>query len=160
MRSGRRGNLNHGKERLGILPKETYTLAIAGSNSLSIDPVVLHCSIGHARLYCLLLCVWIVSKCYNDFFPSFFFFFFRTQHGYRTIFSDVNVLDLFQMTKMMGMCALMPFKNAGYRFEIEKVEIWNYFLKIQWTISTTLTPILGLFVLILMHLSCWIQIWQ
>ena len=34
------------------------------------------------------------------------------------------------------------------------------FLKIQGAISSTTAPILGLFVLLLMYFSCWIQIWQ
>ena len=37
---------------------------------------------------------------------------------------------------------------------------WHHFLKIMLAISRTTGPILGLFVLIWMHFSCWIQIWQ
>ena len=39
------------------------------------------------------------------------------------------------------------------------VENLKHFMKIQVTISRTTEAILGLFVLIWMHLSCWIQIW-
>ena len=41
-----------------------------------------------------------------------------------------------------------------------KRQIWNYSLKIQEAISRTTAVILGLFVLILINFSCWIQIWQ
>ena len=50
--------------------------------------------------------------------------------------------------------------HAGYSFSKEMVEILKYFPQIQGAISITSEPILGLFVLIGMHLSCWIQIWQ
>ena len=42
-------------------------------------------------------------------------------------------------------------------------KIWNltsFFVKTVRAISRTAAPILGLFVLISMHFSCWIQIWQ
>ena len=41
--------------------------------------------------------------------------------------------------------------HAGYRFVFGNVEISNYFLQIQVSISRTTAPILGLFVLSLIH---------
>ena len=46
---------------------------------------------------------------------------------------------------------------TGYRFVFGKLEILNFCLKIQVAISRSTTPILGLFVLIRMHISWWIQ---
>ena len=48
--------------------------------------------------------------------------------------------------------------HAGFRFVLQKAEILNYFLKIQEAISTT-APVWGMFVPVLMHLSCLIKIW-
>ena len=48
--------------------------------------------------------------------------------------------------------------HAGCRFVLWKVKIWNFFLKIQETISRTTSPMLGLFVCILIHFSCWLQV--
>ena len=45
-------------------------------------------------------------------------------------------------------------------FVFGKVEIWNYFLKIQGHISRTTEPIAVLFTHTLVHFSCWIQIQQ
>ena len=49
------------------------------------------------------------------------------------------------------------FSHSATDLCAQKVEIFNYFLKIQGAISKTTAPILRLFVLIWMHFSYWIQ---
>ena len=43
---------------------------------------------------------------------------------------------------------------------VQTLKSFNWFLKIQEAASRTTASILGLFVLIWLHLLCWIQVWQ
>ena len=48
----------------------------------------------------------------------------------------------------------------SYSFRVQNYEFWQDSLKIQWATSTTAGLIVGLFVHIWIHFSCWSQIWQ